>query len=322
MRTWRQLGAWIAGHMVVIVPLCLVVGVLIPRSLEPIKPAIPTLFAIVTFQNALQINPRGLRDTLARPLPLVITLALLMIIAPIVACALGTLFFGAKPAVVVGLVLEYCVPVGATTIMWAGLYGGDVALALAVMLISTVISPVSIPLTLRLLVGTVVEVNALGMLGDMLYMVGIPAVVGVVCNWLAKGGWALSLHEDLAPLSRILVPIIIATNATGISAYVLHLTPELVAITAFVGIFTLASVAAGLGLARAFRQPREVSVTMAFDCGIRNISAGAVLAAEYLPAESLFPVMIGTLFQQFLAALVGRAFQKSAYGADGAEVEL
>ena len=315
MRTWKHIGSWIAKHMVVIVPLCLLVGVLIPRSLEPIKPAIPTLFAIVTFQNALQINPRGLRDTLARPLPLIVTLALLMVVAPIVACLLGTFFFGASPAVVVGLVLEYCVPVGATTIMWSGLYGGDVALSLAVMLISTVISPVSIPLTLRLLVGTVVEVDTLGMLGDMLYMVGVPAVLGVAVNGFTKGDWAMRAHDALAPLSRILVPIIIATNATGISEYVLHLTPELVAITAFVGVFTCASVGCGIGLARLFKQTREVELTMAFDCGIRNISAGAVLAAEYLPAESLFPVMIGTLFQQFLAALIGRAFQRK--GSEG-----
>ena len=310
MQAWKQLGSWIAGHMVVIVPLCLVVGVFFPQALIPLKPVIPTLFAIVTFQNALQIDPRGLRDTLTRPLPLVVTLLLLMLVAPIVACLLGTLLFGSDPAVVVGLVLEYCVPVGATTIMWAGVYGGDVALALAVMLISTVISPVSIPLTLRLLVGTVVEVNTLAMIGDMLYMVGIPAVLGVAANAFSKGGWAMRAHDALAPLSRILVPIIIATNATGISEYVLHLTPRLVAITIFVGAFTVGSIACGISLARALGQPRETEVTMAFDCGIRNISAGAVLAAEFLPAESLFPVMIGTLFQQFLAALVGRAFQR------------
>ncbi|MFR8351665.1 MAG: hypothetical protein ACLVB1_02205 [Blautia obeum] len=31
---------------------------------------------------------------------------------------------------------------------------------------------------------------------------------------------------------------------------------------------------------------------------MRNISAGAVIAAAYFPGEVMFPVMIGTLFQQ------------------------
>ena len=39
--------------------------------------------------------------------------------------------------------------------------------------------------------------------------------------------------------------------------------------------------------------------------GMRNISAGAVLAAQYFPGEVMFPVMMGTLFQQVLAACFG-----------------
>lgn len=41
---------------------------------------------------------------------------------------------------------------------------------------------------------------------------------------------------------------------------------------------------------------------MIYGSGMRNISAGAVIAGAYFPAETLFPVMIGTLFQQILAA--------------------
>ena len=42
-------------------------------------------------------------------------------------------------------------------------------------------------------------------------------------------------------------------------------------------------------------------VTMTYQTGMRNISAGAVLAAQYFPGEVMFPVMMGTLFQQVLA---------------------
>lgn len=310
MDVWKRLGAWISGHMVVVVPLCLVVGVFFPQVLIPLRPAIPTLFAVVTFQNALRNDFASLRDTLRRPQALLITLALVHVVAPLAISFVAKALFRANPDTVVGLVLECCVPVGATTVMWSGVYGGNVALALAMMFVSTTIAPFSIPWTLRLLVGTTVEVDVLGMMGGMLYMVGIPAVVGVVVNQLSQGWGKERLSPVMAPLSSILVPIIIATNATGISRYVLNLTPWLVAVAAFVGTVTLLSVCAGLLVARLTRQPPDVTVTMAFDCGIRNISAGAVLAAAYLPAESLFPVMIGTLFQQLLAAVVGRTLQR------------
>ena len=50
---------------------------------------------------------------------------------------------------------------------------------------------------------------------------------------------------------------------------------------------------------------------MAFGSGLRNISAGAVIAAQYFPGEVLFPVMIATLFQQMLAACYGKLIVKS-----------
>ena len=310
MDVWKRLGSWISGHMVLVVPLCIVVGVFFPQLLIPLRPAIPTLFAVVTFQNALRNDFASLRDTLRRPQALLITLALVHVIAPLLISILAKALFGANPDTVVGLVLEGCVPVGATTVMWSGVYGGNVALALAMMFVSTTIAPFTIPWTLRLLVGATVEVDVAGMIGDMLYMVGIPAVLGVVFNEASHGWGKERLSPVMAPLSSILVPIIIATNATGISKYVLNLTPWLVSVAAFVGMVTVLSVFTGLLVAHLTRQPPDTTVTMAFDCGIRNISAGAVLAVAYLPAEALFPVMIGTLFQQLLAAIVGKTLQR------------
>lgn len=58
--------------------------------------------------------------------------------------------------------------------------------------------------------------------------------------------------------------------------------------------------------ARLLNQPFSTLVTMGFDCGLRNISSGAVIATQYFPGEAVFPVMCGTIFQQLLAAIFGR----------------
>ena len=50
---------------------------------------------------------------------------------------------------------------------------------------------------------------------------------------------------------------------------------------------------------------RGNAVAVMYGAGMRNISAGAVIASAYFPCEVLFPVMIGTLFQQVLAASFG-----------------
>ena len=49
---------------------------------------------------------------------------------------------------------------------------------------------------------------------------------------------------------------------------------------------------------------------MIYGSGMRSISAGAVIAAAYFPGEVLFPVMIGTLFQQVLAACYGKLIER------------
>ena len=48
---------------------------------------------------------------------------------------------------------------------------------------------------------------------------------------------------------------------------------------------------------------------MCFDCWLRNISSGAVIASQYFPGEVVFPVMCGTMFQQILASLFGKAMK-------------
>ena len=89
-----------------------------------------------------------------------------------------------------------------------------------------------------------------------------------------------------------------------------NLTPTLVAVAAFIGAFAACGYAAGLLAARAMRLSDDKLASMTYLVGMRNISAGAVLAGEYFPAEVMFPVVIGTLFQQVLAAGSGSLLRR------------
>lgn len=52
-RAWKGLGVFIGRHMVVIVLCCLAAGILLPQAFAPLRPAVPTFFAIMSFQSAL-----------------------------------------------------------------------------------------------------------------------------------------------------------------------------------------------------------------------------------------------------------------------------
>ena len=309
---WRSLGTFIGEHLMLIVPCGVMIGILFPHVLLPIKPLVPTFFAIMTLQNSLSNDLGAMRRALRHPTILMVTLGIVHVAMPLLTFAIASLLFGAGSPTVAGVVLEYSVPIGASTIMWIGMFSGEIALGLSILLVSSLISPVTIPWTLELLVGTTVQIEALGLMGSMAYMVAIPALLATILNE-ATHGWAKRVaFPATTPVSRLLLPVIVATNATGISEPIRHLTPRLTAIMLVMLGFAVGAFLLGMFLSRrmcADDDGRFVSVS--FSCGIRNVTAGAVLASQFFGPEVMFPAIIATPFQQVLAAVFGRIMSRT-----------
>ncbi len=307
---WLALGSWIGDHLMLVVPAAVAIGILAPQILAPVKPLVPVLFALMTFQNSLGNELRSMRHALEHPLMLVAILAMVHVAMPLVTFAAARWAFGASSPTVAGVVLEYAVPIGASTVMWIALFSGELALGISALLVSTLMAPFTIPLTLQLLVGSTVTVDALAMMIEMLLMIALPALAATALNETTHGWAERHLSKATVPLSRILLPLIVATNATSVAGYLHHLTPRLVGIMAFMLFFATLSFVFGMTLARWLSHDRARFVAVSFCCGIRNVSAGAVLASRYFGPEVVFPAVIGTLFQQVLAALFGRVMER------------
>jgi predicted Na+-dependent transporter len=307
---WLSLGRFISKHLVLLIPLCLVIAIFAPGVFSPLRPLVPTLFALMTFQSSLGNRIENFRRALAHPAPIICVIAFAHVILPLAAWLLGRLVFGSDPDIVAGIVLEYSVPIATTMVMRVSLYEGSTATALAALMLSTLIAPFSIPATLQILLGAQVHVETWGMIRDMLYMTAIPALAALAFNELSHGWASEHVSQPLAPAARIALLLIVTTNTTSISDYILHLTPQLGAVLVFIGLFAAGSYLCGILVARATHQPRATFTPVAFGCGMRNISAGAVLAAQYFPAATIFPVIVGTLFQQILAALFGKLMKR------------
>ena len=310
MAAWRRLGDLIAHNMVFLVPLCLVLGVCAPTAFAVLKPLVTPMFAFVTFQGSLGNNFSNLERTFRHPAPMLVAIAISQVLMPLVGWMLGGPLFS-DPNIVAGIVLEYSVPIAVTSTMWIGIYAGDMSLALGTLLISTLVSPVTIPATLRLLVGATVEVDTAGMFFDMLVMIALPALAATVLNQVTQGRVKTSLSPALAPLARIFVILVITTNSTSLHDFMFSLTPELAGVMVFIAAMASSGYLWGFAATRLMGLGREQAVTLTFCSALRNISAGAVIAQAYFPAATMFPVMTGTLFNQFLAAIFGRVFSRA-----------
>ena len=310
MDAWKRLGGFIGSHMAFVSPACVVLGVLFPQ-IGAMRPLVIPLFAFMTFQSSLSNTFGNLARTVRHPAPMLVSLVLASVVMPCAACALATALFGTNPNLVCGVVLEYSVPIAVVCAMWTNMLGGDPALSLATILVSTVAAPFTIPLTLHALLGQTIEVDSARMMGEMIVSIALPALAGTAANDLTHGRAARELSPVIAPAAKIALVLVILTNSTGVAPYVRNLTPTLVAVAAFICAFSAGGYAIGLLVARVMRRPYDQTASMTYLVGMRNISAGAVIAGEYFPGEVMFPVVIGTLFQQVLAACFGNLLRRT-----------
>jgi predicted Na+-dependent transporter len=64
-------------------------------------------------------------------------------------------------------------------------------------------------------------------------------------------------------------------------------------------------------IAKSLKREEGDVISLTFSGGMRNISAGAVIAVQYFPGPVAVPVVVGMLFQQILASLYSKFLQKS-----------
>lgn len=305
----KRAGNFVGGHMPIVVPLCLVVGIICSDAFAQIKWLVPYLFAIITFQGSLNTTVQQVVRTFRHPRELIGILAMSIVIMPALARLAGGLVFS-DPEIVTGIVIEYSIPVAVVSFMWIDMFRGNASLGLAAILVSTVLAPFTIPVALSVLVGASVHIDAVSMMQDLLLQIALPAVAGVAVNQLT-GGWGHErLSHELAPVARILCVIVITCNATGLAAYVYAMDPVVLQAALFILIFATGGFFLGMLVARLMRVPMADFYSMTFCVGMRNISSGAVIAAQFFPGSAIIPVMMGTLFQQLLAATFGSVLHR------------
>ena len=294
---------------------CATTGVLFPDTFSWLNGSITMgLFAFMTFANSLGGGFRELGRVFLRPLPVVVTLVLLHVVIPLLTLGLGNLLFPDAPLFTIGLVLEYVIPTGVASLMWVGICGGNEPLCLSIVLLDTLAAPVVIPLSLKLLVGSVVEVDTWSMMGDMMIMVALPALAAMTVYQVTGGRAAVTLKPRLALFAKLALLIVITANATSCSSFLRSIDRPLVLVMATVFLLCLFGFLAGYWAAKLLGLDFPTRATMCLNTGLRNISAGSVLALQYFPAQVVFPVAFTPLFLQFTTSIIVKVLMRTPSG--------
>lgn len=291
--------------MPLLTPISVVLGVIFSYYLESFIYLVPWIFAFITFSGSLNSNFTSLAQVAANPFPIVVVLLLLHIIMPIWAWMVGFLVFPGDAYTVTGLVLGVVIPTGVTSLLWISIYKGNSMLALTIVLIDTLLSPIIVPYSVAFFSGAHVEMDTITLMKGLLLMVVLPSVVAMLLNQTTKGKIQPALGPKLAPFAKIALGLCVMLNSSKVAPYLSSINAKLIILAFMVLIIAATGYALAWIIGALLKWSKEDVITATYTGGMRNISAGATLAVTYFPAAVAVPVILAMLFQQVLASTFG-----------------
>lgn len=225
------------------------------------------------------------RRVLASPRRIFLGFMLQYTIMPFMAYMVSR-YFGIPVDFAVGLCLVGSCPGGTASNVVTYLARADVPLSVAMTTASTLAAVVATPLLTKILLGTIVPVDAVGLLSSTVQVVLLPVMLGAALNQAFP-----KQVESLAPLAALSAVLLIAFICGSViaqnAAAVLSAGPQLLGavVTLHAGGFLL-----GYTLAKALGLPERASRTTSIEVGMQNSALGALLATQHFVGNPLAAV--------------------------------
>lgn len=267
------------------------------------------MLGVIMFGMGLTLSPSDFRIVLSRPKDILIGCLAQFTVMPLLAWVLAWVFALPKE-LALGVILVGCCPGGTASNVITYLAKGDLALSVGMTATSTLLAPILTPLLVWLMAGTMVEVDTIGMLLSIVYVVIAPIVVGLLCQRFLPRITA-SLVPYLPAFSSvviaIVVGIIVAHNADRL------LVGGLLVIVV-VMIHNVLGLTTGFLIGRALHLPKHKSVAISIEVGMQNSGLASSLATLHFAAFPLatIPGAIFSVWHNISGALVARMYAKSS----------
>ena len=169
--------------------------------------SINPMLGVIMFGMGLTLSPADFKIVLSRPKDILIGCLTQFTVMPLLALAL-TWAFSLPNELAIGVILVGCCPGGTASNVITYLAKGDLALSVGMTAASTLLAPLLTPLLVWVLAGTMVDVDALGMLMSIVYVVIAPIVCGLLCQrFLPK--MTRSVTPYLPAFSSVVIALVV-----------------------------------------------------------------------------------------------------------------
>ncbi|MDA8226414.1 MAG: bile acid:sodium symporter family protein [Desulfitobacterium hafniense] len=310
LTVWNR---WLGQRMIFVSILALLIGFNLPLPKVLFSENVTIIcFVYLTFITSLDVHFRDFIKIIKRPILPLGMLVLIHIVMPIVAWGIGYLFFPHDFNTRLGLLISSAIPVGLSSIVWTGIGGGNIVLALVVVVMDTLLSPIILPGFFALVVGENIQIEYSQMIIELIWMVAVPSFAAMTLNDITQGKLEPFSRSIGGLTAKIGVFFIILVNA-AIIAPEIEWGASLLKLLFVIFLLTISGYLLGYLASFALKdRSRSTVISMVYNVGMRNISFGFVLALTYFPTAVAVPITLASVYNQPLASIVSWVFNRKA----------
>ena len=302
----KKLCHYISKYMGILVLAAAVLALIFPSMLQQIRPTVINyLLGVVMFGMGLTLNLHDFKIVFSRPKDVMIGCLAQFTVMPLLAWGLARAF-QLDEALALGVVLVGCCPGGTASNVITYLAKGDLALSVGMTGVSTLLAPFMTPFLTWALAGKSVNVDVVGMLLSILWVVILPIVVGLVVKWIWPK-FTEQATDYLPAFSSVaiafIVSIVIAANANKLMAGGLMIVMVVI-------LHNLCGLSLGylIGQLLGLSDPKRRAISI--EVGMQNSGLASSLATIHFAAYPLatIPGAIFSVWHNISGALVARIY--------------
>lgn len=305
MKTLERISKFVGGTFAIWVLLFAAMGFFLPGTFLHFKSYISLLLGIVMFGMGLTLSASDFKEVFKRPKDVAIGVIGHYIIMPLIAYFLAV-GLHLPPDIAVGVILVGSCPSGTASNVMTFLAKGDVALAVSIASVSTLLAPFITPFLISVLAGKWTPVDPMALFKDIIEIVIIPIFLGLLVKALFKKQAQESVK--VLPLVSTIAIVLIVSAVVAASHDRILITGLL--IFAVVILHNVFGFILGFFFPKLFKMELSKRKAVAFEVGMQNSGLGVALATAHFNPLTAVPSAIFSVWHNLSGSILASIFNK------------
>jgi BASS family bile acid:Na+ symporter len=282
-----------------------VLAYMLPGDFKWIGKYTVPLLGIVMFGMGLTLSSADFKEVFRRPKEVAIGVVGHFIIMPLLAFLLSIGLHLPKE-VAVGVILVGCCPSGTSSNVMVFLGRGNVALAVSIASVSTILAPIFTPLLILLLASKWVHVSVASLFISIVKIIIVPLILGFIIKRFF--GKQAAAGSKAMPLGSVIAIVLIVSGVVAGSQAQIAKTGLL--IFAVVVLHNLLGYCLGFFFSRLFGMDIAKQKAVALEVGMQNSGLGVAIASASFSPLAAVPSAIFSVWHNISGSILAFIFSK------------